>query len=215
MGKPPLTVGWTFSNWGGALAASDGSSILTAIGRIGRVLAASDGSSILAAIGRVSPPLAEGLMFGKGSCGIRGEFNTRSNRTGKPPLAVRLALVILDWEALMASDGSSILTAIGRTGRILATLDEGEFRQSWAPAGTEVTSLLWQWREKARETDSLWEPRRHHCCGSGEKKPEKLSPCGSRGDITAVAVEKLARRTDLREPRGHHCCGSGEKGQKN
>ncbi|ROL44952.1 hypothetical protein DPX16_0660 [Anabarilius grahami] len=35
----------------------------------------------------------------------------------------------------------------------------------------------------------------------GEKKPEKLSPCGSRGDITAVAVEKLARRTDLREPR--------------
>ncbi|ROL48101.1 NACHT, LRR and PYD domains-containing protein 12, partial [Anabarilius grahami] len=102
-----------------------------------------------------------------------------------------------------------------KTGRFLATLDEGEFRQSWAPAGTEVTSLLWQWREKARETEPLWEPRRHHCCGSGEKKPEKLSPCGSRGDITAVAVEKLARRTDLREPRRHYCCGSGEKGQKN
>ncbi|ROK82870.1 hypothetical protein DPX16_23420 [Anabarilius grahami] len=100
---------------------------------IERVLAASDGSSLLTAISWVSPT----------GRNIQKELHPTGAQNSRQP------------------DGL-------KTGRFLATLDEGELRQSWAPAGTGVTSLLWQWREKARETEPLWEPRRHHCCGSGE-----------------------------------------------
>jgi len=37
-----------------------------------------------------------------------------------------------------------------------------------APAGAEETSLLWQWRKLARETELQREQSRQHCFGSVE-----------------------------------------------
>ncbi|ROL42290.1 hypothetical protein DPX16_18212 [Anabarilius grahami] len=55
------------------------------------------------------------ILDWEGSSGVRREFNTRSNLTGKPPLAERLMVNYFRLvRALAASNGSSILAAIGR-----------------------------------------------------------------------------------------------------
>ncbi|XDV36970.1 hypothetical protein PO909_006672 [Leuciscus waleckii] len=72
------------------------------------------------------------------------------------------------------------------------------------------TKARWTEKEETGACNVRWETNAHWT----EKEASSRGFNGSRGDITAAAVENIARVTELlQEQRRHPCCGSGEYSQ--